>query len=377
MGAMISFALALDLALALNADPVAIDDDAAYIERCEVVCGLQRGAMARARCCAAHAEDLRHRDLALTLGAAALNAQAIAEATSDEDAREAALAHLRLVWAAVIRHLADRRSIDEIERRARAALDLALPPSLADDPKIDAARSRVQAAATRALLRELPSPTRRGDLQAVDRYLQRATIHRRIAAIHGGGYFRLKADRDLHQAFIIAVELHRPYLVCPTLLAADHAWEPLRIDAMICRGDRVDRADLRATLRALSVRYPADVEVWRRAFKLYEPLKIAAITTGVLGIAAGASALLLDQRYQALCGHLSAEGGCAVDETPQASATRQASVVFSIAAPALLVTSVALFVHHARERRARRWGLCSFGVGGGRQSAAIGASCRF
>ncbi|MEZ4381846.1 MAG: hypothetical protein R3A79_10870 [Nannocystaceae bacterium] len=272
---------------------------------------------------------------------------------------------------------------DALEARAREVVaELAAPAVAYIDPtRVSAWRRRVDLMVAEHLVRASRRLRidRRSAAAAIRGRLDRAALLLRALAWDDTRRVRHWLEVELHEALLLAIDSHQTWRVCPAILELEAPSERLEIDARVCRNDPRDRAALREVFVEVGALFPRDVDLWRRHVRLRDPLQIAAITTSALAVGAAASALLLDQRYLALCRHTSADArACVFDESPQAAAARRASVSFAIAAPALLVTSLALFAQRWRERRARRSGLCGLPTfGAAPRSAAVTFSCRF
>lgn len=311
---------------------------------------------------------------------AAIAAQLLRTATDEEAAARAAKSYMRAM-AEQITAAIRAQEFDELEALAREALERPMP-ALVDPKPVALWRGYIRGWVTSGFVRASARVRvdRRSASAAIDGHLERSALLLRGAAWQeGSNGLAQRAQDELHEALLLALDLRQAWRVCPAILAVDAPSYLLEIDAMVCRADPGDRARLKETFARVGAHRRREVDLWRRHLRLRDPVQIAAITTGALSLGAAASAILLDQRYLALCRHTSADAhGCVFEASPQAEAARGASVTFAIAAPALLVTSLALFGQRWRERRARRRGICGApGFGAGPRAAAVSLSCRF
>lgn len=321
--------------------------------------------------------------------------QELALASDDEGVRNATI---RFYSRARRRAYDTGRSMDPEERATsdallREALALRLPPSIERDPQVIARRRflyRAGEIAGLALVRSAKLRTSRRTvirshrpyeaLTAIEAYLMMAEGYGRAAtwSAAGGHRHRLDAGNALHDAFMIAVQIRRTDLVCPSLLASELSSPELAFDAKICRGETEDRRALRLELDQMSGTHRRDVALWSRHLRLGYPIQSAAIATAALSVGAASSSLFFNQRYLALCRMTTDELRCVGEEPANASAARGASIAFGIAAPALLLTSGYLFLLRARVKRERqRRRQCAPFVSGGARSAAASLTCRF
>ncbi|MCA9662222.1 MAG: hypothetical protein KC486_28040 [Myxococcales bacterium] len=311
---------------------------------------------------------------------AAIAAALMRSATDEESATRAAKTYTRAMAEQIMRAIrADKH--DELEALAREALERPMP-DLVDPKALEIWRGHMRRWVVRAFFRASARVRidRRSALAAIQGHIERSELLFRGAAWQeSADGLAQRAQGELHEALLLALDIRQAWRVCPAILAVESPSYLLEIDALVCRGDPRDRALLKETFARVGVHRRREVDLWRRHLRLRDPLQIAAIATGALSLGAAASAILLDQRYLALCRHTSADAhGCVFEASPQAEAARGASVAFAIAAPALLVTSLALFGQRWRERRARRRGICGApGFGAGPRAAAVSFSCRF
>lgn len=295
------------------------------------------------------------------------------EGASDE---AAALAAAREYFECVESRLWAEVDPDEVRRVAREAMALELPPVVAAEPEVAAARQEVARRGAYQLRREARhralaahwAGLRRdvggaidAEVAAAARYLEAAAL---VEEFGHAAPLEGEAAACLHRAFILAAEHHALWAVCPAIEAGHVSTPQLDLDRFLCDPPRMssrERAALRARVDALAGFNERERQAWSRRLRLYDPQDLVGIGAAGLSLAALAGSLTLRSRYHGNCFQIGGPPRCADDPAIPARGAWAGSVVLAVAAGGLAVASVALLAERRLRRRARR---CAPGVGG-------------